>query len=326
MTFTKEDAVQFGLNNKEDFAALTRKVVIKMAQIKNIPLQDVCWGGFYHVNTDNPHVHFYFYDKRNPNDSRLFPREKIANIRAVIAREVVDRAELLNNKEIASMNLLKNTRSILNDELLIKELEKYEARRTADTERFIHPRYSLNQDFFKQLLHLDEVLPKEGRLSYNAHNMEPYLSEIDKMIAIMFQQKGMKEDLKVYKDLLMKVYQSNMELYGEDKRQGDYLEHQMERVYASLGNAVLKMIKSYRSSREDDPDIRFSRFLPSSETRRISRKLIKPFGHDLIRYSIHTLSHEISMMRSMMRLRERERLQMARAADKERDEVEHESI
>ena len=53
ITFTKEDAIDFGLKSKKDFASVTRRVVVKMAQIKNIPLKDVCWAVMQKISTVN---------------------------------------------------------------------------------------------------------------------------------------------------------------------------------------------------------------------------------------------------------------------------------
>lgn len=333
ITFTKEDALDFGLKSKKDFASLTRKVVVKMAQIKNIPLKDVCWAGFYHTNTDNPHVHFYFYDRRNPLEHNLFSKKDISNIKATIAREVIDRTLLLKDKEDASRKLLLDSRKMLNDEILLKNLEKYQANRSLDSSMFIHPKYKIKKAFFDQLLHLNEILPSDGRLSYNSYALNPYREEIDKMIDMILKNDALKEDFRIYQNHLEMVHQSNEDLYGDGLRQNDYINDQTNRIYSSLGNAVLKMIKSFRASYDTDKDMRFSQYFSSSELKKLNSRMIKPYGHDLMKYSICSLCHEISILKRMNKVRERSQMQMLKQVrkeqrqkeDEEKEEVEHAS-
>ncbi|EFP61816.1 hypothetical protein HMPREF0983_01665 [Erysipelotrichaceae bacterium 3_1_53] len=146
ISFTREDAIEFGLRTKKDFVSLTRKVVVKMAQEKGIPLADVCWGGFYHVNTDHPHVHFYFYDRSDPLDRSLFRAESITRIRAAIAREVIDRSALLKDKEDAGRKVIMDIK-LLNDDMVLEQLEAYRSQRTFESKEFLHPRFKLKKDF-----------------------------------------------------------------------------------------------------------------------------------------------------------------------------------
>ena len=324
ISFTKEDAADFGLKDKRDFAALTRKVVVKMAQEKNIPLKDVAWGGFYHVNTDHPHVHFYFYDKRNPIDNTLFSSRSISRIRAAIAREAVDRSLLLKGKEDASRQVLLHMREIINDDKLLKELQSYRTLRTIEVQRYVNPKFHLTKEFFDQFQKLNEMLPTTGRLSYNAHALEPYLNEIDHMIEIMLKQKGLADDYRTYSNMLKEVYHSNEELYGSGERQLQYLDDQKKRLYASLGNSILKMLKVYRQSVSEQPIMRFSRFLAAKDIRRETKKLVRCHGYDLMRFSFYSMKHELSQLRQMQRIRERNQRMMIRETEKEREEREYE--
>lgn len=328
ISFTREDAIEFGLKTKKDFVSLTRKVVVKMAQEKNIPLKDVCWGGFYHVNTDHPHVHFYFYNRSDPLDRTLFRSESITRIRAAIAREVIDRSVLLKDKEDAGRKVLMNIRNLLNDDMLIEQLTSYRSERTFESREFLHPKFKLKNEFFKQLAYLDEVLPLKGRLSYNAHVMEPFKEELDKMIEILLKQDGMKDDYRIFLKQLEDVHQSNESLYGEGTKQSEYINDQIHRLYGSLGNAVLKMIKLFREMKEENHELRFSEYLPKKEYNREIRKMIRPYGFDLMRYSMRSLCHEISLMKQMTRIRMRDQQLMLKEVEKERrreEEVEHAS-
>lgn len=326
ITFKKEDAAEFGLHTKKDFAALTRKVVIKMANEKNIPLKDVCYAGFYHINTDNPHVHFYFFDRRDPLNHTLFSKESIKHIKATIAREVIDRTILLKDKEDSSRKLLLDARNMLNDDLVIKKLEEHISNKAELSKDFIHPKYKLNRDFFKQLLYLDSILPLSGRLSYESTALDEYRNDIDKLIDTMLEQKGLNEDFKTFKAQLYQVYESNIDLYGDGENQNKYIENQMKRIRSSLGNAILKMIKAFREQKACDKDFQFSDYLSKSDINKMNRQLIKPYGHDLMRYSICSLCHEVSLMKQMTRIRQREQqkmLQQVRQENKEKEEVEY---
>lgn len=328
ISFTREDAIEFGLKTKKDFVSLTRKVIVKMAQEKSIPMKDVCWGGFYHVNTDHPHVHFYFYDRSNPLDRSLFRSESITRIRAAIAREVIDRSVLLKDKEDASRKVLMNIRGLLNDDKLIEQLASYRSVRTFESREFLHPKFKLKTDFFKQLIYLDEVLPQKGRLSYHAHAMEPFKQELNKMIEILLKQEGMKDDYRIFLKQLEDVHQSNESLYGEGIKQSEYVNDQIHRLYGSLGNAVLKMIKLFREMKEENHELRFSEYLPKKEYNMEIRKMIRPYGFDLMRYSMRSLCHEISLMKQMTRIRTRDQQLMLKEVEKERrreEEVEHAS-
>lgn len=328
ISFTREDAIEFGLKTKKDFVSLTRKVVVKMAQEKGISLKDVCWGGFYHVNTDHPHVHFYFFNRSDPLDRTLFRSESITRIRAAIAREVIDRSVLLKDKEDAGRKVLMNIRNLLNDDMLIEQLASYRSERTFESREFLHPKFKLKNEFFKQLIYLDEILPQKGRLSYNAHAMEPFQEELDKMIEILLKQDGMKDDYRIFLKQLEDVHQSNESLYGEGIKQSEYVNDQIQRLYGSLGNAVLKMIKLFREMKEENHELRFSEYLPKKEYNREIRKMIRPYGFDLMRYSMQSLCHEISLMKQMTRIRMRDQQLMLKEVEKERrreEEVEHAS-
>ena len=325
ISFTREDAIEFGLRTKKDFVSLTRKVVVKMAQEKGIPLADVCWGGFYHVNTDHPHVHFYFYDRSDPLDRSLFRAESITRIRAAIAREVIDRSALLKDKEDAGRKVIMDIK-LLNDDMVLEQLEAYRSQRTFESKEFLHPRFKLKKDFFKQLIYLDDILPQKGRLSYHAHAMEPFKEELDKMIDILLRQDGMKDDYRIFLKQLEDVHQSNESLYGEGIKQSEYMKDQMDRLYGSLGNAVLKMIKLFREMKSEEAVLRFSEYLPKKEYDRQISSMVKPYGYDLMRYSMRTLCHEISLMKQMTRIRTRDQQLMLKEVEKEKrreEEVEY---
>lgn len=320
ISFTKEDAVEFNLKDKKDFAALTNKVVMKMSQEKGIPLRDVAWGGFYHVNTDHPHVHFYFYDKKHPLDNGLFSKKSIEKIRSIIGREVLDRTLLLKSKEDASRKVIEDMRSILNDKIFLKQLKDYRTQRTPQCMDYIHPSFKLKAEVFHQFISLVDKLPRKGRLSYNAHVMDDFREDINQLVKLFLTQNGLKEDFRVYSRLLDEIYQSNEELYGQGKRNIEYRDDQMSRLYSVLGNAVIKMVKSYRDMMDEYPEIHFYEYLTPSQIRKEHLKLIKPYVFDLGRFSFRHLKHEISQTRYMLKMRERNQLMMIRHAEKiERD-------
>lgn len=322
ISFTKEDAVEFGLKDKKDFAALTKKVVIKMAQEKGISLRDVAWGGFYHVNTEHPHVHFYFFNKRDPLDSSLFSKRSIEKIRATIGREIIDRSLLLKSKEDASRDLIVDLRNIINDSLFIEELKKYRTYRVSSCDDFIHPKIHLRKEVFQQFYHLSEILPRSGRLSYNSYALSEFRDEVDKMIDLLLNQKDLKEDYRIFKNQLEEAYHSNESLYGESERQQDYIDDQTHRLYATLGNAILKMIKTYRDQLESNPSLRFENYLKDSDVKKEKISLCKPYGYDLVRYSFGRMRHEISLLKQLQRVRERSQRMMLREIEKERDDNE----
>ena len=324
ISFTKEDAVEFGLIEKSDFSSLTKRVVIKMAQEKGIALRDVIWGGFYHVNTANPHVHFYFYDRNNPLDHDLFSKKSIEKIRATIAREVLDRSLLLKDKEDTSRKIIENIRSITNDKVLIDELKKYRTNRNVECQNFVSTRFKIRKEIFIQLQKLDDILPKRGRLSYNSYALKDYKEEIDNLITLLLKQKDLKDDFNIYKKQLNKVYESNEKLYGSSSRLDDYINDQLQRLYSSLGNAILKMIKSFREYEETLSELKYEAYMKLGDVKKEKIKKIKPYGYDLMRYSFQKMRHEISVLKQLQRIRERGQREMILQVEREQKDKERE--
>lgn len=140
----------------------------------------------------------------------------------------------------------------------------------------------------------------------------------------MLKQKGLADDYRTYDNMLKEVYRSNEELYGSGERQLQYLDNQKKRLYASLGNSILKMLKVYRQSVSEQPVMRFSRYLTAKDIRRENKNLVRCHGYDLMRFSFYSMKHELSQLRQMQRIRERNQRMMIRETEKEREEREYE--
>ena len=84
------------------------------------------------------------------------------------------------------------------------------------------------------------------------------------------------------------------------------------------------MIKSFRASCEVDPNLRYINYFPSGELKKQYSKMIKPYGHDLMKYSISSLCHEISLLKRMSKVRERSQMQMLKQIRKEQRQKENE--
>lgn len=121
------------------------------------------------------------------------------------------------------------------------------------------------------------------------------------MIKIMLRRKRLADNYHTHDNILKEIYHSSEELYGSGERQLQYLDNQRKRLYASLGNSTLKMLKMYRQSVSGQSVMRFSGYLAVKDMRRKDRNLARRHGYNLICFSLYSVRHELSQLRRVQR-------------------------
>lgn len=301
ISLTKEDARQFGLLNKKDFAAITNQSVIDICRELHIDIADVKWCGFYHINTDHPHIHFYMYDKTNRNNAKLLNKAQINVIRSRLANRLLDRSELFNQKELASKGLIKN----VNEQYFMNEM------------RFSNFKGNVNKDIKKQMNILIHILPVTGRMSYHSENVKPYKQEIDKLITMILETPTFKNDFRVFLKCIQEIDVSNLELYGVGKKENRYQSNQLDKIYSVIGNGILKSIKLYR--KQIDNELGEIKNVTVSEARKLDNKLKKIYSYHLLRYSFSMLQHELSAIKRYHYLQQESQRKMQKSLEQDKE-------
>ncbi len=293
LSLKMEDAIEFGLRTKQDFAALTRKTVSAVAKELGIRKSDLAWGGYYHTNKpDHPHVHFYMYDKRHPHRNIYLTKEQLKRIRAEIARGLIDRKMILTEKEDAKTDVLKAAKEGYSIDRLLQTLARHDVSFTTEKEMesrsCASPQYS--PLLYQKLRELERCLPQTGRLSYRSRHMQPFKEQIDALVDVILHDHTVRPQWLLFLHRLEEVSEQNKDLYGESAQHTAYVREQMERVKAQLGNNVLSAIKLYRMQKQEIKEERHVYLIEDVRT------LEKDMQKVLRKHSVHLLQHTLQSL------------------------------
>lgn len=227
ISFTEEFGDQF-CDNYEKAYNLMKTQLPKFFENAGFYPDNMVWFAGLHVNTDNKHIHFSFFEKAplrtKQKHKGVFFSEGLINKTALRSFKVDIELHLLNiYQEIG-----KNRKALTNS---MKE--------------------GLNLGvFMKNIKSLVFILPEKGRLSYESENIKPFKPQIDLIVnSIINSNKDLKAKfdnfdkiLSIRDNELLKAY-SKLKINYTDKLLHDKCIYD---IYRRLGNLVLYTVKQIR--------------------------------------------------------------------------------
>lgn len=301
LSFTKEDAEALNLKTKKDYSMLTEKVVSLICKEMHLDLMQVEWGGYLHTNKQHhPHVHFYLYDKLAPIKSSLLSKQQINNIRSGIAKLLTERnADYIKKDELKS-KVLEKVKHDFNSQAIVKSILNGDRSNS-------HTSYTGNipLSIIKMFLHLENELPVNGRLSYNAKVLKPFKQSIDKIIDEILASPQVSCEYNILNKQLLKMDNDDITIYGKGNH--NYRDNQLDRIRSIIGNSILKAIKIYRLEKQkDEPTITYR------EKKAIARlQLRRGYSHAMTscrRFRIINTYYTDKAIRDLVRTAEKENM------------------
>lgn len=215
-----EQSQRVGYEDMEQLIRQTFGSFLKAARFdpKNIALMCAM-----HENTENKHVHFTFYE-REPKyidkygNLRYREKGKISNS-ALTEYRMSATAYLDEHKQ----DLYKFRSAVMSG---IRSVPS-------------------DQDLYITLCSLADKLPEKGRLQYNADNIAPYRSEIDRVVQKLLRKSP--EAMQAHRKVLSEIARRGNALL-ETGTKSEYVKRLTEEYKSRLGNVVLGMVKQYRNN------------------------------------------------------------------------------
>lgn len=177
-----------------------------------------------HVNTENKHIHFTFYEKApmyRDNRGRLLYRRKW-NIDKQILRDYRMSTTAYLDEHKRDLSGWRNAAVAGIRALTVAPSDK---------------------TLYIELCSLADKLPQSGRLQYNSDNIAPYRKDVDRMAMLLLRKDP--DALAAHVKALREIKRREKAL-SETGTKSDYGKRLLEDYKSRLGNAVLGMIKNFR--------------------------------------------------------------------------------
>lgn len=258
VSFDKEFAIENNIIQKKEVEKLIRKSMPFMLKNLGFENDNVEWTGFYHTNTDHPHVHFVFYEKIPTRKRALIEGEKLKKARSTIVSKLGLNINLYIQKDERLNELINSIRECCNDGSMISAI--------ANTGNNSLKMPDELKPIIEKMVELENVLPHKGSMKYNSSNIRPYHGQIQDIIHELMNLDSVGPFMDKYKDLLKEIQEKQEELYGTGEvdyidgdgnvtrgvgdganQQNNYYEDRMKELETRMGNMILKTIKDARN-------------------------------------------------------------------------------
>lgn len=225
--------------DERELKQITRLCVDKMLKAEG--LYDTVWSAAVHYNTDNLHIHIAITE---PHPSTEIIQEGIYKGQR---KGKWKKKTLLAGKSAAANYILKMNQTY---RLLNEALKKYE---TAFKEPAQNTPLSMNSGtMLGEYLDIMKTLPEQRKYwTYNHNKMKALRPKLNFFLEKWLNE-NYKEDFEQFKENAAQLEEIYTEAYGNEE-ENHYAENQLQKLYTSLGNVVLKSMKrfSFQNMHED---------------------------------------------------------------------------
>lgn len=222
------------MNSYEEASEMVRNVFPRFLKKSGFNPDNVIWYAGLHENTDNRHIHIYFFE----NEPIYYSDRK----KGYVYRK--------GRIDISHINELK-----LNVEgfflLDHKELKAFRKRAIEDEKATLASDDQLGFDMVlrRHLKPLYEELPLNGHLAYESKEMEPYREMVDNVTRLFLDYGKYSSD---YKKIRYDIYERDKAIKRSCKEMGIsfyarcYLDRFDEDIRRRMGNAIIKKVVEER--------------------------------------------------------------------------------
>ena len=257
ISFDRKFAVENQIIDKKNMNMLIAKSMDSILKKMNLDPKNVIWTSSYHTNTDNPHCHINFYEKKKSKKTGKLSRSQMKHLRSVIARELQINTLLFVRRDESMKKLLNSLKEIglsrdmqFNVESMIQRSSKFSKE---------------YKTVLKKIEELDEVLPRTGSMKYNSKNIRPFHNQIRDIINDLYSLQEIRPFIDEYKNILMETKTLQEKLYGTGdiyyqngneewtkgvgegkQRQNEYYRKKMYELETRVANMILQTILNGR--------------------------------------------------------------------------------
>ncbi|MBQ9157911.1 MAG: hypothetical protein IJ136_01075 [Erysipelotrichaceae bacterium] len=249
----------------EDYEAVILESLPRWFRSVRLDPDNMLWTVDYHNNTDNPHLHYIFLEKRQTRTKGNFSLSDLNNLKEQFYASATRRARLLQDIE----NGINESRAI-NPELkaLHEQMDQSNRRLREQTKAFLAKKMDqkIEQDIYKLFTKIDDVTLGRGKISMNSKNMAPFKKDVMKIVEEVLDHPANKdlyeETKKTWKDL-------DQQTKGEVSESADrYQVNEDLKLKTAIGNCILQLKKDF-------DEAYYKSHLDVGESNRLSVKELK---------------------------------------------------
>lgn len=264
ISFDDQFAMENNLKNKKNIKELVRKTMDKNLRICGFDPENIIWSAYYHINTDNPHIHIPFYEMQPTRKRYEIPKNKISGVKSQIIRNLKLNTNLYIERDESKKSLIE----------AVKHLDF-----TAQMKRYLSHSYNLhknkgdvknNEEILKGLVQLNDELPIQGSMKFNSANIKPYRALIKDLVKVILNDHRISPFMKEYSNKLQEEVEQQQQIYGTGdkeyydeegnirvgkkegiKLQEKFLQQRIDEIETRVANMILQSILDYRKDVDD---------------------------------------------------------------------------
>ena len=219
-----EEAEKLSLGRSaKQWLPLLNEVLPKVFRHRGFDPDNMLWTADLHTNTQHPHIHLLFMEKKHTMDRGKFSKADMKYLKKQLLSALERRQDFCENLDASVDDFFKNKDSQYR--YLMKEVDA-----------------SLRNKKNIKLKELVKVLPKKGRMQYNSYNMKDYRPLINNYIDNLIEND--KDVKKAYEQLMATIdrLEKNIDEAGNEKI-STLREAEKKKIYERIGNMILQKTK-----------------------------------------------------------------------------------
>ena len=264
ISFDDQFALENNLKDKKNIKELVRKTMDKNLRICGFDPENIIWSAYYHINTDNPHIHIPFYEMQPTRKRYEIPKNRISKVKSQIIRNLKLNTGLYVERDASKDSLI----------AAVKHLDFTDQMKTYLTHSFnLHKNkddLKNNEKILKGLVELNDKLPIKGSMKFHSANMQPYRDSIKDLVKVILDDYRISPFMVNYSNKLHEEVKQQQQIYGtgdkeyfdeEGKRhigkkegiklQEKFLQQRIEEIETRVANMILQSILDYRKDVND---------------------------------------------------------------------------
>ena len=230
LSFDEEYAIENKITMKEKIERLFTDNFETIFKGSQIDPNNINWVGAYHPNTNNPHIHFIFYEgektRINHTTKELewnrgkIGKEGFSTLKRNIVQEIDGRLDwdILANKR---KDVTKRFKEIIQ----------------RDKSNVV---YDIERDLYNLCL----VIPRTGKIGYGTKEIKKHKKQIDAITNKLIKKNIVTDEWDNWKATLENIYDKDCEVQdniGElHNKRSEFIYKRKEDMYRRLGNIIIK--------------------------------------------------------------------------------------
>ena len=213
-----ETAYRNGFKNAADYARVYKKIMPSFFRKIGLDPENMIWWIGYHDDTDNPHCHVTFMEKKRTRENIMLSRKELSMWKMSVQAELGLRnrfkeMEGMDSREYFKMKDKAKTEVVVGAANLIVDL------RNANIEK------------------LYRSLPRTGRMQYGSRNMLPYKKMIDHIIEEILKDEVVAQKYDAFMEKCERLDEIRNEANGT--RLSNIKEAEKKKLFKEIGNLIL---------------------------------------------------------------------------------------